>query len=56
MYAALEDKDRTRDALERMAVVEPHHLSRMLIQPELQLVRGDSRVAALRARFNLPVR
>jgi hypothetical protein len=53
VYAALEDRDRTVQALERMAAVEPHHVPRILIQPEMRLVRDDPRIAALRSRFNL---
>jgi hypothetical protein len=54
IYASLGDKDRTFEALERVAVVQPHHLGRILINPEMALLRGDPRLTALRARFGLP--
>jgi serine/threonine-protein kinase len=54
IHAALGDSARAFDALERMAVSEPHHVGRMLLTPELAALRGDPRFAALRARLNLP--
>jgi eukaryotic-like serine/threonine-protein kinase len=54
IYAALGDKDRSFEALERTAVVEPHHLGRLLMYPELAPLRGDPRFTALRASFGLP--
>jgi hypothetical protein len=54
IYAALGDKDRVFDALERMAVVEPQRLPIMLMYPEMALLRGDPRLAPFRKRFNLP--
>jgi hypothetical protein len=54
IYAALGDKDRTFDALERMAVVQPHHVGDILINPEMVALRGDPRLTALRMRFGLP--
>ncbi len=54
IYAALGDKDRTFEALEQMAVVQPHHVGRMLINPEMAVLRGDPRLAALRKKFGLP--
>jgi tetratricopeptide (TPR) repeat protein len=54
IYAALGDKDRAFDALERMAVVEPQRLPIMLMYPEMAGLRGDPRLAALRVRFGLP--
>jgi TolB-like protein/Tfp pilus assembly protein PilF len=56
IYAALGDKDRTFDALDRMAVVEPQRLPIMLMYPEMAALRGDARFTALRKRFGLPVR
>jgi hypothetical protein len=56
IYAALGNKDRMFDALERMAVVEPHHVGRILLQPEIAALRGDPRFAAIRTRYNLPAR
>ena len=54
IYTALGDRPRALDALERVAATQPHHLGRMLLAPELAPLRGDSRVAALRKKFNLP--
>jgi tetratricopeptide (TPR) repeat protein len=54
VYAALGDKDRTFEALEQMAVVQPHRVALMLNYPEMALLRGDPRLAPLRGRFNLP--
>jgi TolB-like protein len=54
IYAALGDKDRTFDALERMAVVQPHHVGDILINPEMVVLHGDPRLTALRERFGLP--
>jgi len=56
IYAALEDKDRAFGALERAALVEPHRVPRTLIHPEMAVLRGDPRLAALRERFHLPPR
>jgi tetratricopeptide (TPR) repeat protein len=55
-YAALGDRDRMVEALERVAVVEPHHLGRILLQPEIAATFDDPRLAALRARFDLIAR
>jgi tetratricopeptide (TPR) repeat protein len=52
--AALGEKDRALEALEQMALVEPHHVARMLVQPEMAGLRDDPRFAALRTRFKLP--
>jgi tetratricopeptide (TPR) repeat protein len=54
IYAALGDKDRAFDALERMVVVDPLRLSRRLTRPELAVLRGDPRLVSLRQRFRLP--
>lgn len=54
IYAALGDKDRSFEALERMAVVQPHHVLPILMNPEMAGLRGDPRLAALRERFGLP--
>jgi hypothetical protein len=54
IYAALGDKDRAFEALERVAVVEPHHVGRILLQPEIAGLRDDPRLVVLRKRFNLP--
>ena len=54
IYAALGDKDRTFDALERMAVIQPLRVPLQLVMPEMASLRGDPRLAALRQRFHLP--
>jgi len=54
IYAVLGDKDRTFEALERMAVAQPHDVGRILINPEMAVLRGDPRLTALRERFGLP--
>jgi tetratricopeptide (TPR) repeat protein len=55
IYAALGDKDRAFEALERAALVEPHRVPRtLMIYPEMAVLRGDPRLVALRQRFRLP--
>ena len=54
IYASLGDKDRAFEALERVAVVQPHHVGKILINPEMTVLRGDPRLTALRERFGLP--
>jgi TolB-like protein/Tfp pilus assembly protein PilF/tRNA A-37 threonylcarbamoyl transferase component Bud32 len=54
IYASLGDKDRAFEALERVAVVQPHHVGKILINPEMTVLRGDPRLAPFRKRFNLP--
>src|SRR5262245_23295947 len=53
-FAGLGDKQRTLDALERMATLGPVRLGRDLTYPEFDLVRGDPRLKALRMRLGLP--
>ena len=53
-FAGLGDKDRTLEALERMAPTGPFRVGRALTFPELALLRGDPRVKALRKRVGLP--
>src|SRR5262245_38680199 len=53
-FAGLGDKERTLDALERMAVLGPVRLGRDLTYPEFDLVRGDPRLKAIRKRLGLP--
>jgi TolB-like protein/Flp pilus assembly protein TadD len=53
-FAGLGDKDRTLDALERMTRFGPVRLGRDLTYPEFDLVRGDSRLKALRKKLGLP--
>jgi eukaryotic-like serine/threonine-protein kinase len=54
IYAALGDKDRAFEALERMRVSEPQRLPIVLVQPEMKGLRGDPRFAALRKKLKLP--
>ena len=53
-YAGLGDKDRTIDALERMAPWGPQRLGVYLNYPELAFLRDDPRIKALRKRVGLP--
>jgi len=53
-FAGLGDKERTLDALERMAILGPVRLGRDLMYPEFDLVRGDARLKALRKKLGLP--
>jgi Flp pilus assembly protein TadD len=54
IYAGLGDKDRTLEALERMAPSGPIRVGRALALPELALLRGDLRLKALRKKVGLP--
>ena len=54
IFAGLGDKDRTMDALERMAVLGPIRIGRALTFPEFAFLRGDPRVRALRKKVGLP--
>jgi len=54
VFAGLGDRDRTLDALERMAVLGPVRVGRTLAFPEFAFVRGDPRIKALRKRVGLP--
>ena len=51
--AALGDTERAIRAMERAAVVEPHRIGRLFIEPEIVALRGDPRMTALRRRFGL---
>jgi tetratricopeptide (TPR) repeat protein len=53
-FAGLGDKERTLDALERMAIFGPVRLGRDLTYPEFDLVPGDPRLKALRKKVGLP--
>jgi hypothetical protein len=44
IHAALGNTDRMFDALDRMAVAEPHHVGRILLQPEIAGRRADPRL------------
>jgi eukaryotic-like serine/threonine-protein kinase len=56
IHAALGDKERAFEALERMVVTHRHHVGRMLITPELAPLRSDPRFRALREKVGLPAR
>jgi tetratricopeptide (TPR) repeat protein len=53
-FAGLGDKDRTFEALGRMAMLGPFRIGRALTFPELALLRGDPRVKILREKVGLP--
>lgn len=54
IYAALGDKDRTFEALNRAVDLVPHRTAFTLACPEMALLRGDPRLDVLRRRLNLP--
>src|SRR5215471_1924725 len=54
IYAGLGDKDRTLEALDRVAGLGAVRIGRALNSPEFALLRGDPRVKALRKRVGLP--
>jgi TolB-like protein/Tfp pilus assembly protein PilF len=54
IFAGLGDKDRTFEALDLAAVGGPYRIGRALTWPELDLLRGDPRVKALRKKIGLP--
>jgi eukaryotic-like serine/threonine-protein kinase len=54
IYAALGDKDRTFEALNRAVELVPHRTAFTLACPEMALLRGDPRLDALRKTLNLP--
>ncbi len=54
IFAGLGDKERTLEALDRMAVVGPVRMGSILSAPELALLRGDPRLNALRKKVGLP--
>ena len=54
IFAGLGDKDRTLEALDRMAVLGAQRIGKCLNYPELALLHGDSRVKALRKKVGLP--
>jgi predicted Zn-dependent protease len=54
IFAGLCDKDRTFEALDRMADRGSFRIGVYLNRPELALVRGDPRLAALRKKIGLP--
>ena len=54
VFAGLGDRNRTLDALERMAMLGPVRIGRALTFPEFAFVRGDPRIEALRKNVGLP--
>jgi TolB-like protein/Flp pilus assembly protein TadD len=54
IFAGLGDKDRTLEALERVAQLGAVRIGRALAAPEFDLLRGDPRVRALRLKVGLP--
>jgi TolB-like protein/Flp pilus assembly protein TadD len=54
IFAGLGDKERTLEALDRMAVVGPVRMGWILGLPELALLRGDPRLKALQKKVGLP--
>ena len=54
IFAGLGDKERTLEALDRMAVVGPVRMGSILSNPELALLRGYPRLKALRKKVGLP--
>ncbi len=54
IFAGLGDKERTLEALDRMAVVGPVRMGSILSLPELALLHGDPRLKALRKKVGLP--
>ena len=53
IYGGLGDKDRAFEAIEQLAAMNPQRALSWLSRPELALLRGDPRVAALRKKFGL---
>ena len=54
IFAGLGDKERTFEALDRMTVLGPVRVGRDVYYPELDLIRGDPRVKAIRKKVGLP--
>ena len=54
IYAGLGDKDRTLEALDRVAGLGAVRIGRALNSPEFALLRGDPRVKTLRKKVGLP--
>jgi Tfp pilus assembly protein PilF len=53
IYAALGDKDRTFEALDKAADGRANRTALLLVLPEMRLLHGDARLAALKRRLNL---
>jgi TolB-like protein/tRNA A-37 threonylcarbamoyl transferase component Bud32 len=54
IYAALGDKDRAFEALDRTADLLPHRVGLILMYPEMAPLRSDARFAAVRRKLRLP--
>jgi tetratricopeptide (TPR) repeat protein len=54
VYAALGDKDRTFEALNRAIDLMPQRTALLLTHPEMAFLGGDPRLDALRKRLKLP--
>ena len=54
IHAALGNKDRTFEELNRAAETIPHRVAELLVYPEMRLLRGDPRLPALRKTLRLP--
>jgi TolB-like protein/Flp pilus assembly protein TadD len=54
IFAGLGDKDRTFEALDRMAVLGAQRAGLFLNYPELALLRGDPRLKVFRKKIGLP--
>jgi serine/threonine-protein kinase len=54
LFAALGDKDRTFEALDRAIGVLPQRTALLLVQPEMAFLQGDPRLILLRKKLNMP--
>jgi tetratricopeptide (TPR) repeat protein len=54
IYAALGDRNRAFEALDRTAEREPQRIPLLLTWPEMASLRGDPRFGAIQKRFGLP--
>jgi len=54
IYAALGDKDRALQALDRAADIVPHRVALVVRDPEMAPLRDDPRFAAVRRKLGLP--
>jgi serine/threonine-protein kinase len=55
LFAALGDKERTLEALDRAVDVLPHRTALLLVLPEMALLRGDPRLIPIRRKLRLPM-
>jgi serine/threonine-protein kinase len=53
LFAGIHDKDRTFEELNKAVEQEPHRVAFTLACPEMEFLRGDPRLDALRRRLNL---